>query len=320
MKTILLTGAFGNIGCYVVHALLAKGFSVRAFDLDNKENRKQAARFSAEAKLEQVWGDIRDQSTVQQLVEGVDAVIHLACIIPPTTEDLPDFTYAVNVTATEQLIQSCEQLARPPQFLYASSFTVFPVPDDRSQVHQLRTIEDPIRGSDHYTQQKVACEQALQVSSLNFMIGRIAVAIDENLRVADKRLVQAMMQVDANNPLEYVHQADIARAFVNAIDNPAAKRAVFLLGGGKHCQITQIQLVQALMGASGMRFSAQDLGNEPYYTQWLDTSDSQAVLNYQQVSFADYQAVVEHKMRFIKRLVSPIRGLAKLGFLLWLKF
>lgn len=41
-STILVTGAFGNIGRPTLECLLEKGYAVRAFDLDTSENRKRA--------------------------------------------------------------------------------------------------------------------------------------------------------------------------------------------------------------------------------------------------------------------------------------
>ena len=319
MKTVLLTGAFGNIGCYVLTELLKQGYRVRAFDLDNKINREQSQQFSQGESLSIAWGDIRDEDGLNSLVSGVDAVIHLACIIPPTTEDLPELTQAINVEATKTLIAICEAQEVPPQLLYASSFTVIAMPDDKALFHTERTVHDPLKATDNYTRQKIACEAALQASSLNFMIGRIAVAIDENLRLADKRLVVAMMKVHAQNPMEYVHPQDIALAFVNAIDNVQARRKIFLLGGGKSCQVKQIDLIEGLLGAAGMRFKPSDLGQEPYYTHWLDTAESQAALQFQTTSFADFKQAAEKKLKWTRCFVSPIAPLAKLGFKLWLK-
>jgi len=47
MKRVLVTGACGNIGANVVDALLQRGYSVRAVDLDTQAGRNAASR----------WGD-----------------------------------------------------------------------------------------------------------------------------------------------------------------------------------------------------------------------------------------------------------------------
>lgn len=48
---VLLTGPFGKIGYRVIEALLAKGYEVSCFDLDNKTNRKTAKDFKGGCNL-----------------------------------------------------------------------------------------------------------------------------------------------------------------------------------------------------------------------------------------------------------------------------
>ena len=78
---VLLTGAMGNIGFSTLEALLAEGHDVVAFDLESRRARKLASGFDGRARF--VWGDITDPESLRHALEGVDAVIHLAAIIPP---------------------------------------------------------------------------------------------------------------------------------------------------------------------------------------------------------------------------------------------
>ena len=316
MKTVLLTGAFGNLGTYVLNKLLKDQYRVKAFDLKNPSSEKQASHYVSSSDVEVHWGDIRDEALMNSLVRGCDAIIHLACILPPVTEDNPELTHSVNVKASQTLIAIAEAQPQPPQFLYASSFTVFGVQDSMTKP---LSSASPVAPSDHYTRQKMEVEESLSQSTLNFMIGRIAVSIDEDLKLADKRLVQAMFKVKAQNPLEYVHPKDIASAFVHGIGNEAASGKVFVLGGGRNCQVTQIEFVEALMGAAGIQFNENDLGEDTYYTNWLDTDEAQDVLNFQTVSFADYTQDMKRKMRVIFLFVRPLNFIVKPLFKLWLK-
>lgn len=60
---VLATGAFGNIGPYVVSELLRRGHDVRTLALGSAPEQKRAQRFVSRAQL--AWGDVRDPSTVQ---------------------------------------------------------------------------------------------------------------------------------------------------------------------------------------------------------------------------------------------------------------
>ena len=78
---LLITGAFGNLGMMCVRQSLAMGYAVRCFDVDNPATRERAAEFSG--KVETVFGDIRDKAQLENLVAGVDAIIHNASLLPP---------------------------------------------------------------------------------------------------------------------------------------------------------------------------------------------------------------------------------------------
>ena len=110
MKRVLVTGACGNIGAYVVALLLERGYVVRAIDLDTPMGRKAASRWSNRVDVR--FGSICDDTLVRGAVTGVDHVIHLAAMVPPTTDVDQAASYAVNVVATRSLIEACEAQIR----------------------------------------------------------------------------------------------------------------------------------------------------------------------------------------------------------------
>jgi nucleoside-diphosphate-sugar epimerase len=77
---VLVTGAGGTLGKYVVEHLAAEGWSVRAHD---------RARPETSAADDVVTGELLDRAQVEILVAGVDAVVHAAAIPSPLggTED-----------------------------------------------------------------------------------------------------------------------------------------------------------------------------------------------------------------------------------------
>jgi nucleoside-diphosphate-sugar epimerase len=105
MKHVLVTGACGNIGANVVDLLLERGYSVRAVDLDTPTGRKSAARWGERVDLR--FGSICNEALVDEIVAGIDQVIHLAAMVPPGTDVDQATGYAVNVVATRSLIRAC---------------------------------------------------------------------------------------------------------------------------------------------------------------------------------------------------------------------
>lgn len=92
MSTLAITGATGFVGSAVLDEAMAQGHSVRAL-----ARREQASR----AGVEWVRGDLGDEAALAALVQGADAVVHVAGLT--NTPDPAQFTQA-NVTGTANVI------------------------------------------------------------------------------------------------------------------------------------------------------------------------------------------------------------------------
>ncbi len=304
MSKILITGAFGNLGLMCVDQALAQGHQVRCFDIANPHTRKMASLYMG--RVETFFGDIRDTALLEKLVSGVDAILHNASLLPPLTDNLPELAEAINVTACKHLIAIAEQQTPKPVFVFPSSVTVFGNPEDNPVP---RLSSDPVVATDNYTHHKIAIEAVLQASSLPYVITRVGVAVDARTLKTDKATFMKLLAVDANNPLEYVHPKDVALAMCNAATTPAAQGKILLLGGGKSCQITQRQFIRVAFDALGLQLPMIVHGHEKFYTHWMDTTESQAILQFQQHGFDDYIQQMQAKLHLLKILLWPLRWL-----------
>lgn len=302
LSTVLVTGAFGNLGRRVLTELKARGCRTIAMDLDSPANRKAAesAHFD-----EAVWGDIR---TVDwpAAVTGVDAVIHLAAVLPPTTERNAELARAVNLDATLALIGALEAQENPAQLVFPSSVTVFGYPTS----HELRTTSEAPKASDNYTAFKIAVEERLAQSPIPWSVLRVGVSIDGHLHPAsDDEMTRKLFAARADNPVEYVHPADVALAMVNALGNSEALGKVWLIGGGASCRVTQYDLLAAPFAAMGITLPRDMLGTGEFYTHWMDTAETQRVLRFQQHSFDDFRAELGQsfgRWKWIARPFAPL--------------
>lgn len=304
MSKILITGAYGNLGLMCIDQALAQGHSVRCFDVENPHTRKMADIYAG--RVETVFGDIRDSALLETLVSGVDAILHNASLLPPLTETRAELAEAINVTACKQLITVAERQAKKPVLVFPSSVTVFGLATDNETP---RSANDAVMATDNYTRHKIAIETALQASSLPWVIVRVGVSVDDRTLKTDKATFMGLLAVRPDNPLEYVHPKDVALAMCNAATRPAAQGKILLLGGGKSCQITQRQFITVAFNALGLTLPMSVHGNKRYYTHWMDTTESQAILQFQQHGFDQYIQQMQARLHLLKIVLWPLRWL-----------
>jgi len=304
MKTVLITGAFGNLGLMCVDQALAQGHRVHCFDIANANTKKLAAQYAD--KVEVFLGDIRDQAMVAEALQGVDAIIHNASLLPPLTDTKPELAHEINVVATQQMIALAEQQKQKPVFIFPSSFTVFGAVPEKDRIYN---AADPVEPSDNYTQHKVAIENALKASSLDWVIVRIGVSVDARTLKTDRATFSKLLRVKADNPMEYVHPKDVALAMCNAISQTEAIGKILLLGGGKSCQIDQHQFLSIAFAAFGLKLPIAVHGGEYFYTRWLDTEESQRILQFQHHTIEDYRQEMLDRLRTIRCWVKPLSPL-----------
>ncbi len=310
---VLLTGAFGNVGMSALAVLLAQGHRVRCFDLKNKTNQRLAARYKGQIEL--CWGDLRRPEDVARAVQDQDVVIHLAFIIPKLsatgkgTDDRPDWAKAINVGGTRNLIEAMRAQPRPPKLIFASSVHVFGPTQD---MPPCRTADDPLRATDHYSRHKIECEEMVKASGLQWVIMRFGVAFPIAIR-----LDPAMFDVPLNNRLEYVHTRDVGLALANAAVSSEVWGKVLLIAGGPNCRFTYRQVVQRILEAMGVGMLPEEaFGHTPFCIDWMDTTESQRLLQYQNRDFDDYIREMSAMLGVRRHLVRLLRPFVRWHLLL----
>lgn len=96
---VLVTGATGFVGGWVVHALLKEGHEVRILARDSQDARELK-------DCELFVGDITDQKKVDEACRNIDSVFHLAGVIAYANSKR-QLMEQVNVGGTENIIQAC---------------------------------------------------------------------------------------------------------------------------------------------------------------------------------------------------------------------
>ena len=113
-KKVLVTGADGFIGSYLVEKLIEEGANVKAFVFYNSFNSWGWLENLSKSKLEKVEifsGDIRDPNGVRTAMEGCEIVFHLAALIAiPYSYHSPDSYVDTNVKGTLNIVQAARIL------------------------------------------------------------------------------------------------------------------------------------------------------------------------------------------------------------------
>lgn len=122
---VLVTGGAGFIGSHIVDLLLADGHTVRILDsLAPPVHVDQQVPVYVPAAAELIIGDVRNRTTFEQALQGIDAVIHLAAY----QDYLPDFSkfFHVNTVGTALLYELIAEKRLPIQkVVVASSQAVY---------------------------------------------------------------------------------------------------------------------------------------------------------------------------------------------------
>lgn len=306
----MLTGAFGNIGESTLLALFEKGYDIKCFDLKTKRNERVSKRLSKKGSFEIIWGDILDASHVKAAVDGVDAIIHLAAIIPPLSESKPALAKSVNIEGTRNSINAAEEMDKKPKLIYASSVSVFGV---TMHLHPPRTIHDAVTATDTYTGTKIECEKMLQASALPWTILRFTATPPLEMST---NMDPMAFEIPLDQRIESVHSRDVGQACANAVETDTNGK-IFLIGGGPSCQMLEREFLKKIfegMGIGMLPDSAFKVASKPeeyFYTDWLDTKESQEVLKFQSRSLDEYIEEMKSKLGVMAYLAKIFRGLAR---------
>lgn len=310
---VLVTGAFGRVGSMVLEEAERQGYSLRCTDLDNPNTQAEAEKWR-EQGAEIMLGDLRDTDLINRLVDGVDAVIHNAALLPPFTESKPELAQEINVVATRNLVQAAAKQAQLKRFVFPSSFTVFGLSDGSKK---LKTASDPIVGTNVYTNNKVEAEGVIKAVDFPWVIVRLGASIDartnDDVTPEDKAYG---FEIGANEPEHWVHPKDVALAMCNAVKTDEATHKILLLGGDESCKVTHYELVNVFFKGMGLKAPLSAFGKTRFQSHWMDTSESQRILQFQQHSMQDFQQQVDERYKTTRMFVSPISFLIN-PFLGW---
>ncbi|ELR21100.1 3beta hydroxysteroid dehydrogenase/isomerase family protein, partial [Acanthamoeba castellanii str. Neff] len=167
----LVTGGGGYLGHRLIKTLLAAGASqVRALDLRGPlpewmDALPTTLRKTYEQRVEFMFADIRDATTVRKAVEGVDVVFHIASFGMSGREQLQrEKIMAVNVGGTKNLIDACIETG-VSTIVYTSTTNVVFSGNELPNKDETQPYIPLDRHVDYYSRTKSIAEQTLLAAS-----------------------------------------------------------------------------------------------------------------------------------------------------------
>jgi len=236
---ILVTGGAGYIGSVLVNKLIEQGHEVNVIDdLSNgfSENIDQRANFTK--------GSILDKSNLNQALEGVEVVYHLAAKIRVEEgEAKPELYKKVNIEGTLDLIKACVD-KKIKKFIFASTAAVYGDPEEFPVNENSKTNPVNVYGAtkleiDNYLE---ANARKLGISSICFRFFNIGGALKTKqgiwLKIKHEgatHLIPSILHSSSEKPLlifgndwptkdgtptrDFVHVVDLADALIRALDS-----------------------------------------------------------------------------------------------------
>ena len=295
---VLITGGAGRLGITVCRTFLENGYQVRLFDLDTARNRKAVKELPGEAEI--FWGDVAQRESVRVAMEYVDAVVHMAAVLPPLAYQNKELAHRVNVEGTGNVIDVIKEKGGNVPLVFTSSAAVFgPSPKAKKPISVEKNPPNP-EGT--YGKTKLQAENLIREAGIDHVILRLTVTMYLIFEVSD---MKRMLTVPLKNRIEYCHPDDTALAILNAVKNfDLAKGNTLIISGGPAQRMYYQDMINAILKVLGLPMPpASKFTREPYYLDWYDTSASQLLLQYQRKTFADY---LDDYQRQLTRRFSPL--------------
>ena len=266
-RTALVTGGAGFIGSHLSELLIEDGCEVYALDdlstgsYDNVEGLRQEPRFHL------VVDSVLSKSVVNELVNKVDVVYHLAAAVGPRLiVERPVHTIVTNLDGTENVLANCARFGK--RVLLASTSEVYgdhrtpePLREDARRVYgpttQKRWLYADSKAMDEYLALAYRQER-----DLDFVIPRLFNTVGPRQSgrygMVVARFVQAAM---AGSPLEihgdgtqtrtFCHVYDTIRALKTLMESPSTTGEIFNVGSRNWISIGELALrVIELTGSS----------------------------------------------------------------------
>ncbi len=245
---VLVTGGSGFIGRHVVGELRGAGAQVRVIDL----------KPHPDPQVDAVTGDLGDPAALEAAIDGgLDAIVHLAAVTSVLRSvEQPELTFDTNVASTHALLRAAAEAgARALAFASTNAVTgpmEEPKITERAQLPPLTP----------YGATKAAGEMLMSAYTASYGLRcaclRLTNVYGPGMQAKDSIVARLMRAIrlgqtfevygDGRQVRDYVHTADVVRAFMRGLLDPEWSGPV-VIGSGRSLSV--LDVVAAVRSATG---------------------------------------------------------------------
>ncbi|MFS9123756.1 NAD-dependent epimerase/dehydratase family protein [Streptococcus salivarius] len=149
MKKVLVTGATGFLGKYVVEELVEHGYQVRAFG-----RNRAIGQSLVNASVTFIQGDLTNQEDLTKACQEMGMVVH-AGALSTVWGPWEDF-YQTNVLGTKYVLEACRK-ANIERLVYVSSPSIYAAPRDQLDIKESDAPQE--NRLNNYIRSKLASEK-----------------------------------------------------------------------------------------------------------------------------------------------------------------
>lgn len=205
---VLVSGSSGYVASALIPKLLSYSYDVKGIDIVDSDKKY----------YEFHQGDIRDIDFMRKQIKGVDTVIHLAAVVPPSP--LEDQLDSINVRGAYNLAQLCRSVG-VKRFCFASSTSIYGNGKDLDETKPPKygiTAHSP---STSYVSAKVAVEnfvRPLQSYTFHPIIFRFATVFGESSKIGWQSLFNTFVKDAIKNKKVVIYHPNAYRPFCHVSD------------------------------------------------------------------------------------------------------
>ena len=281
MSNVLVTGGAGSMGRLVSENLINDGHQVNIFDLP------QANYEGFDTSKTKIFKGNLNDSSIEESIMGVDTVIHLAAILPPTANINLELTEKVNVDGTRNLLSWIEKINPNIHIIFSSSVSIYGKNLDNSIIH----LDNPANPDDHYAKTKYDSEVLVEQSNINHTILRIS-----GVSIPVFQEPPTEWPFLPNQKIEFIHRDDVVTSICNSVNNKEAYGQMFNISGGKSWQITGEKYVKDYFEILEVDMENAVYQKEEGHFSWYESSKSNKILQYQNNNYENYLAQIRQDL------------------------